>query len=407
MRRSFLLWLRLTLAGLRKPGPLALRAAQVERPAGPLVWLVLSEGTEADAALVARRLGQLRAGLRLRVSAPGAAPAAALWPKGTETFAAPEESPAGIARLLARWRPDLIVLVGNDLPAAVICGAGKVPVMLVDACPGAAARPLLLRGQQRALLGRLSRILTRDPASSVALKRLGADPAKVEIGGILAEPPVPLRCSDPERASIAQGLRARPVWLATAVPEAEIDTVLAAHTHALRLAHRMLLILAPDAQEDAVALAARLEGEGWAVGRRSLEGEPDAEMQVFLADDPGDYGLWYRLAPVTYMGGTFTGAAYHARSPLEPAALGSAIIHGPRTAPFTPDYTRLTEARAARAVASEAQLGEAVADLLAPDRAAILAHNAWAVTSGGAGAVEAVARAILTELDAARGSERE
>jgi 3-deoxy-D-manno-octulosonic-acid transferase len=99
------------------------------------------------------------------------------------------------------------------------------------------------------------------------------------------------------------------------------------------------------------------------------------------------------------MGGTFSEGAGAARSPLEAAALGSAIIHGPRTAPFDAEYARLDDARAARAVLRPTRLGDAVADLMAPDRAAILAHNAWAVTSGGAGAAEAVARAILSELD--------
>jgi len=42
-----------------------------------------------------------------------------------------------------------------------------------------------------------------------------------------------------------------------------------------------------------------------------------------------------------------------------------------------------------------------VADLIAPDKAALLAHNAWVASSGGAEVTERVARIILSCLDRA------
>lgn len=355
---------------------------------------------ETSAALLLRRLRQQRPELTLLVSAPEAM-AMALPPRAIRLDPT-EDTPADVRLLLAHWQPDLVVLMGNIVPPALIGIATEegVPVMLADAriAPDAPAPRFFRRRLMRALLSRLVRISLRDAETERALLRLGADPARTEIGGVLSEPPEPLHCSEAERASIATITRTRPVWLAAAVPPAEIRMVLEAHAHAARHAHRMLLILAPEAGEPADALAAELDGAGWVVGQRTIEGEPDEEMQIFLADDPGDYGLWYRVAPVSYMGGTLSGSALMPRSPLEPAALGSAIVHGAETAPFAPDFARLDEARAARQVTDVLSLGEAVADLMAPDRAALLAHSAWAVTSGGAGAAEAVARAILEQL---------
>jgi len=57
------------------------------------------------------------------------------------------------------------------------------------------------------------------------------------------------------------------------------------------------------------------------------------------------------------------------------------------------------EARAARLLADENALAPAVADLIAADKAAMLAHNAWVVTSGGSGVAETVVRRILALLD--------
>ena len=45
------------------------------------------------------------------------------------------------------------------------------------------------------------------------------------------------------------------------------------------------------------------------------------------------------------------------------------------------------------------RMPEASGDLIAPDRAATLAHNAWVAASGGAEAVNAVAALALRLLD--------
>ena len=413
MLPALALRLRLAAQALRRPGPSARAAAAVARPEALLIWLRIAANAGADAApgaaLLIRRLARMRPGIALFVTAPPAI--AAALPETVIRFDPPEDDPASAHLVLARWRPDLIVLLGNDLPAGLISAAAqaRIGVMLADAhvAHHAPQRGFLARQVQRALLARIGRISVRDAESSAALVRLGADPMRIELGGVLAEPPEPLHCSEAERASIAALVRTRPVWLAAAVPEAEMATVLAAHAHAQRHAHRMLLILAPDASETGAALAERLEAEGWAAARRTLEGEPDENTDIFLADDPAEYGLWYRIAPVTYLGGTLSGATGHARSPLEAAALGSAVVHGHQTAPFAAEFARLDDARATRTVYDAHSLGEALSDLMAPDRAAVLAHNAWVVTSSGAGAAEALARAILAELDTHRAAQLE
>ena len=45
-----------------------------------------------------------------------------------------------------------------------------------------------------------------------------------------------------------------------------------------------------------------------------------------------------------------------------------------------------------------AQAPAVIAELMAPDRAALLAHNAWAVSSGGSEVTDRVSHAILETL---------
>ncbi len=178
--------------------------------------------------------------------------------------------------------------------------------------------------------------------------------------------------------------------------------MIGAHRAALRLAHRLLLILVPDRPERADALARQIEAaEGWTVARRSADEEPDEETEVFLADVPSEMGLWYRLAPITYLGGSLYGSGSQ-RDPFEAAALGSAVLHGPHPGDWQTAMARLTEARATRPVGSPVDLAEGLADLLSPDRAARLAQAAWAVTSAGAEVTDRVVGLVRKLMETER-----
>ena len=134
---------------------------------------------------------------------------------------------------------------------------------------------------------------------------------------------------------------------------------------------------------------------------RSEGAEPDAICEIYIADTLGEMGLWYRVAPLTFLGGSLTEIGGH--NPYEPAALGSALLHGPYTANAQDIYERLDEAGAAKMVRDTQQLGEAVKELLEPHRAAAMAHAAWEVSSQGAQAMERAFAEINTALDRAEG----
>jgi 3-deoxy-D-manno-octulosonic-acid transferase len=220
-----------------------------------------------------------------------------------------------------------------------------------------------------------------DESATRTFRKAGA--LNVATAGRLEEGSAALAYHEPERAALAELFATRPVWLAADVPAAEEAAVIAAHRSALRLAHRLLLIFVPQDPSRAPQIAAQMEAsEGWMVAQRGLEQEPEADTEVYIPDAASEYGIWYRLAPVTFMGGTLQGDGC-ARNPMEPAALGSAILYGPRPGAFGTVFGRLGAALAARAVGSPTDLGDALADLLSPDRAARLAAAAWTVASDG------------------------
>ena len=111
-----------------------------------------------------------------------------------------------------------------------------------------------------------------------------------------------------------------------------------------------LLLIAPRDPARGGEIADKAAAFGLTVSRRSV-GQGPGGADVWIADTLGEMGLWYRLCPVTLIGGTFGLTEGH--NPWEPAALGSAILHGPRVANFAADFAALDGAAAAMPVTAD------------------------------------------------------
>ncbi len=257
-----------------------------------------------------------------------------------------------------------------------------------------------LPGMTQALVQRLDHALALDDAAGLRLQRMGMDQQHVEVTGALDTIAGVLPCNERERRDLTQTMGSRPVWLAAGIDLSELPDIIAAHRYASRTAHRLLLILVPRLFDEAKAMAEALQVAGLRFALRAEGSEPEESTQVYLADSLAEMGLWYRLSPVAFMGGTMSEGP-GGRHPFEAAALGSAVLHGPKTDPHSAVYMRLARAGASRSVRSGADLGRAVEALLAPDKAAAMAHAAWDVTTAGADAGNRVIELIRDGLDKA------
>ncbi len=376
------------------------------RPIGPLVWLAGVDAARlASITALIRALRAARPGLSFLITTPraGLSEVSGLPPR-CRIMVRPIDTPAHVGAFLDHWRPDLVVFLPERLMPAAIAAAARrgVPLALIDArAPLGLPRPARqLPGLRRAVLRLFDRVLVQDDAAARSLRRSGVPVARLAAVGPLADTPPVLPCNEAERDAMGQTLAARLLWLAVGVPPEEEAAMIAAHRAALGLSHRLLLIWVPADTGSGADLAARLAGEGFDVSLRSREEEPDPEDQIYIADTEGELGLWYRLAPITYLGGSLSGALVP-RHPFEPAALGSAVLHGPQGGPYAATLARMDAARAARAVRGPEDLCDAIGDLRAPDRAAQMAHDAWVIASDGAEVAERTARHLIAMLDGA------
>ncbi|MDZ4126916.1 MAG: hypothetical protein U1E02_22525, partial [Hydrogenophaga sp.] len=152
----------------------------------------------------------------------------------------------------------------------------------------------------------------------------------------------------------------RPVWERATTHPGEEELALAAHTRLRAQRSDALLIIAPRAPARGLEVAALASAAGLQdVPLRSAGAHLATDAPFYIADTIGEMGLWYRLAPVALVGGSFANVGGH--NPHEPLALGCAVLHGPNVWNFAESYERLDGLRQARLVNSESDVAFEVA----------------------------------------------
>lgn len=377
--------------------------SEVPRPDGPLVWLHAgNEGEALGFPELIDRLLEERDDLNVLVTTSAhdpTHPLEARLPRSVILQYAPYDYVTGAEAFLSHWRPDLCLWAENRFEPGLIDGAARMgcELILMDARVPDRSGVRWLRGIRRSILNHFRHVLAGDENAARGLQALGVDPERIEMTGFLQEGAAPLPCSQAERDMLAEELAARPVWLAACVSGDEIRMVEKVHQRVIRRSHRLLLILVPEDKSKGAEIATALKDSGWVVGLRSVEDEPEPEVEIFVADLPEEMGLWYRLAPVSFMGGTLSGGPV--RNPYEAAALGSAVLFGPAHGPWGESYGRLQDAGAARPVADQESLAWALELLLSPEKVAEMAAAAWEVTTNGAEATDRVVELAVEALD--------
>jgi 3-deoxy-D-manno-octulosonic-acid transferase len=159
---------------------------------------------------------------------------------------------------------------------------------------------------------------------------------------------------------------------------------------------QLALIVAPRHLKRADEAAADLQRAGLSVVRRSASVVKAAD--ALLVDVVGELGWVYRLGAAAFVGGSFSDAGGH--NVLEPAAVGTPVVVGPKTPNFRLEVDTLRAAGGLVVARDAAELRAALAAWLrdepARERAAAAAGDAVAAHRGATDRVAAMV-AELTE----------
>ena len=367
------------------------------RPGGVLLWFhALSVGEcLALLPLIERALEELPHAHVLLTSSTvtsTVAIAAARPPDRCIHVFQPVDTAQAVRRFLDHWRPDVATISELDFWPRLMIDTGRrgIPMILVNSRmpDGSFRRRKRIAGPMRDILRLFDRLLVQDETSVHRFAALGADAAKVSVVGALKSAARPLPAHEAELMDFRRQIGGRPVWLAAATHRTEHPVITEAHAKVIKEMPLALLILAPRHVRDGDEAEGLLRMQFTQVARRGRSEGIERKSQVYIADSIGEMGLWYRLAPVSFVGHSLT-PGLEGKNPFEAVALGSCILHGPETSYFAESYSDLDKAGGATKVADSDELASMVVALQTPDARKFMLEGAARVATDRSGVLDA------------------
>jgi len=375
----------------------------VSRPDGHLIWIHAASVGETVSVLPL--IDRLAAGgsqvLLTTVTVTAAELAEQRLPEGAFHQFVPYDAPGPVSRFLSHWAPDLVMVVESEIWPC-----------LFDEMRRSAAPFVLLNGRlsdksQRSwsklpgvsgyIFACLDLVLAQSDADAARFRKLGCRHV-VTPGNLKFDAPEP-QVDASQRAPLAAQIGERPVWLAALTHPGEDEIALAAFDRLRESFPALLLVLVPRHPARGDGIMELVRERGYNLARRSQDELVSAATDVFLGDTLGEMGLFYSLAPVTFLGGSFNDAGGH--NPVEAALSGSALVTGPRVSNARAVYKEFWSNDAAVRVEDPDRLAEKLLPLLSGLEAARQqAGRARTLVEAGRGALETTLQHLQPYLPA-------
>jgi 3-deoxy-D-manno-octulosonic-acid transferase len=338
------------------------------RPHGPLVWI---HGASVGEVLAAAALIERLRALNIRIlltsgTVTSATIVAKRFPADIIHQYVPYDSPRYVARFLDHWRPSLALFIESDLwPNLILSSAARrLPMVLINGRMSQRSFPRWRRvvGTISALLDKFDICLAQSSTDAERFSALGC-PNVVTTGNLKLDVPAPP--ADPVKLERLMALtRGRAIVVAASTHPGEEELLIEAHRALAGFFPSLLTVIVPRHPDRGASIAQTIAAAGLKAGLRSREELPTTATDIYVADTMGELGLFYRLAPIVFMGGSLVERG--GQNPIEAVKLGAAVVHGPHVFNFTDVYEALDGSGGARSAndvdALVKQLGQLLAD---------------------------------------------
>jgi 3-deoxy-D-manno-octulosonic-acid transferase len=330
-------------------------------------------------------------------------------PAHVEKIYYPIDQNSFVHRALAVVHPKAIVLVEAEIWPNFLWQArdAGIPVFLVNARLSEKS----FRGYRRCaflfqpLFAAFTGVGAQNEADAVRLRLLGCRSEAIHVVGNLK--------FDAAKPGEHRALDVPALLRQLAAPE-NARLIVAGSTHAgeeailagqfLRLKRRfrdLFLVLVPRHMERSGAVAEELRERQVRFALRSdLTADrrfQSDDVDCLLVNTTGELRYFYEFASVIFVGKSLT--AEGGQNPIEPGALGKAMVFGPNMQNFEAISAAFVSGHGAVQVRDAAELEKVIGELLADDaRRAELGRNALKVVRDNQGAVERTAELIVRHL---------
>ena len=320
---------------------------QAQTHAGQWVWLhAVSLGETRAADILLQALRAVQPGMRLLLThgtATGRQAGQKLLREGDMQVWLPWDERGAVQRFVQTFRPRLGLIMETEIWPQLLqaCGQQEVPVVLVNARLSEKTLRQWQRLPQlaRQSYGRLSVAYAQTAQDAQRLQTLGV-PAVMVTGNLKfdasPDPVLLQQGQDLRRRWHAQQRAARPVALLASSRDGE-ETLWLQAWQALPPEQRDAVqwLIVPRHPQRFDEVAHLLRTTGFAVKRRSTgQTDPDDGRQaVWLGDSMGEMPLYYAMADLALMGGSF--APLGGQHLIEACACACPVLLGPHTFNFS------------------------------------------------------------------------
>jgi 3-deoxy-D-manno-octulosonic-acid transferase len=337
------------------------------RPHGPLIWI---HGASVGEVLAAAALIEKLRAFDIRIlltsgTVTSAAIVAKRFPADIIHQYVPYDSPRYVARFLDHWRPSLALFIESDLwPNLILSSAARrLPMVLINGRMSHRSFPRWRRVSSTisALLGQFEVCLAQSRVDAERFMALGSRNVVVTGNLKLDVPAPPADFSKLER--LMSVTRGRPIVVAASTHPGEEEILLETHRTLARFFPQLLTVIVPRHPGRGEAVARMIGAAGLHASVRSREELPTATTDIYVADTMGELGLFYRLSPIVFVGGSLI--PHGGQNPIEAIKLGASIVHGPHVFNFADVYEALDGAGGARLAETQEALVKQLGQLLA------------------------------------------
>ena len=364
------------------------------RPEGQLIWIHGASVGESLAALplIERLVAENSPVLVTSGTVTSAGMMQARLPKGAIHQYVPLDTPSAAARFLDHWRPAIGLFVESDLWPNLLLEARRRGIKL--ALINARISDRSTMGWRRvpkmaaALLGAFDVILAQDEDFAARFRALGA--REVTVAGSLKADAPPLTCDEAAFTALKDAIGERPLLLAAQTHPGEDETILPAHDTLRARFPDFLTVIVPRHVERGADIAMLCGSRN--VARRAAGEAVTPATAIYIADTMNELGLFYRLTPFCFLGGTLV--PMHGHNPLEPAALHCAVLAGPSRTNSARAFDAVLAAQGFGSVRSSQDIAREAERLLCDPKAARAAGDAAA--QGAASLSGAVEKTVAT-----------
>ena len=341
--------------------------ASLPRPEGPLLWVhAASVGQSQTVLPLLERMLAMSPDLTILITTGTVTSATLLARKPVPRLLhqyVPLDTPAVVARFLAHWQPDLAFWMESEFwPNLLLQTQAYCPVILLNGRISVRSARNWQRfpSASRAMMQAFSLILASSEDDAARLRQIGGERVITTGNMKFSSPALGYDAAALEQMRLETA--GRIVWLAASTHPGEERQIAEVH-QALAARHPGLLtILVPRHPMRGTSIANELDEMGLRVARRSLQEPIAAATHIYLADTMGELGLFYRLSPLAFIGGSLV--PHGGQNPFEAARLGACVLYGPHMHNFVDFCTVLEHAEAVERVDSAASLATAVDALL-------------------------------------------